>query len=103
MPRTSTLMLAGAMLMAGAVAADAGDWSRSRTITGPYGGQRTFHSHGDCYGGACESRQVWTGPAGHSVTRDGRSHCSSGHCEREASWTDRLGRQWTTRRSVTRY
>ena len=95
--------LAGAMLLAGAAVADARDWSRERTVIGPYGGVRSFAGEGRCANGACESRQRWTGPHGGSVTREGWSQCAGGRCEGGALYTGPRGRQWTTRRSFKRY
>jgi hypothetical protein len=98
------LALTAAFVISGATAASAQQgWSRSKTVTGPYGGTYSAQGSGSCAGGSCASRQAWTGPAGRTVSRSGSASCSGGICTGSATWTGPRGNTESRSRRVPRY
>ena len=105
MRKLTTLAAFGAVLsvFAAASPAYADGWERSRKITGPHGGERSFYGRGDCDYDGCSSQQQWKGPNGRTVTREGSSDCYGRYCEGEAVWTGPNGGQAVVERRFRRW
>jgi hypothetical protein len=88
MQRIVLLAVAALFTIGGAAAANAQQgWSRSKTVTGPYGGVYTAEGSGSCSGNRCSSTQRWTGPAGNTVQRSGSTACRGAWCRTTATYT----------------
>ncbi len=86
-----SVMIAAAVIIASASIAEAGNWSRSGSATGPRGGTWTSQSHGSCANGACTSSRTVTGPHGGTYTRDSSTTCGGGSCTRDYTITGPRG------------
>lgn len=104
MKHFAMLALAALFAVGGAAAASAQEgWSRSETVTGPYGGVYSAHGSGSCSGNRCSSTQRWTGPAGNTVKRSGSTGCRGTWCRTTATYTGPNGGTATRARVYRRY
>lgn len=105
MRKLTTLAAIGTALtvFAAASPAYADGWERSRSVTGPYGGERHFYGSGSCDEYGCASRQEWSGPNGGTVTRQGYTDCYGDHCRGKAVWTGPNGNKTVVRRNFRRW
>ncbi len=101
MIRFAPVVLATAVLFAGATFADANAYSRSSKTTGPNGRTASSQGSGSCSGGKCSSQQSATGPRGNSASRQGSTSCSGGKCSGGATYTGPAGNTGTRSRSIT--
>ncbi|MBX9924980.1 MAG: hypothetical protein K2Y05_01355 [Hyphomicrobiaceae bacterium] len=90
MKRIHTIVVATALLMAGASMAEAA--SRQGSATGRYGGTVSSNASGSCVKGAgCSSQGTYTatGPGGKTSTvkRNSGTTCSGGSCTRNSTFS----------------
>ena len=92
MNRMLTLIATAGFLVAGTAFADAQQWSRGGTITGPYGGTTTTQGGGSCAGGSCSYGGSVTGPGGRSFNRSGNlTRTAPGQFQSSATYTGPRG------------
>jgi hypothetical protein len=104
MKRFAPLALTAAFMALGTSVASAQEgWSRSKTVTGPYGGVYSAQGSGSCEGNRCSSTQQRTGPAGNAVTRSGSTGCRGAWCRTTATYTGPNGDTATRARVYHRY
>lgn len=94
------LFAAAVTVVAVPAPAEAREWKRERSVTGPYGGSRSVQGSGSCSGGHCGSSQTWTGRYGNSVNREGSTGCADGSCSGGATYTGPGGQSATRSRSL---
>lgn len=106
MKRTLTLsatlaMITGALMVASAIDASAGEFRRDRTLTGPRGGTAERSITRGEQGGATINRRV-QGPAGRGFTSETNRKCANGECAREGTLTTNSGKTFTGSGTATR-
>lgn len=92
MNRLLPLVAATGFLAMSAGFAEAGQWNRSGSFTGPRGNTATMSGGGSCSGGSCSYGRTVTGPQGNSYSRQGyATRTAPGQFQSGATYTGPRG------------